>query len=48
MVDNVILIDNSTVEGKLIMEISNGKITFNSVNQPKWVNPIHEQFRLRG
>jgi len=45
LVDNLILIDNSQDNGEIVMEINNGKITFQSEYLPSWVLPLKEQYQ---
>lgn len=40
LIDNLIVIDNSTSDGKIIIESSYNIITFQSGNIPHWALPI--------
>ena len=39
-VDNLLIVDNSNLDGELIIETSQGFITYQSNHVPQWVNPI--------
>ncbi|MEQ6375598.1 hypothetical protein RZN25_01950 [Bacillaceae bacterium S4-13-56] len=45
MIDNLVLIDNSEDDGKIVLEVNNGIITFEATNLPKWSHLVQEQFR---
>lgn len=45
IVDNLVLIDNSQDDGEMVLEINDGKITFETNNLPQWVLPVWEQFK---
>lgn len=44
MIDNLVLIDNSKDQGKTVLEINGGKITFDINHLPYWALPIWQQF----
>lgn len=39
-IDNLLIVDNSNLDGELIIETSQGFITYQSNHVPHWVNPI--------
>lgn len=43
LIDNLIVIDNSTSKGITVIESSNNTITFQSENIPHWATPIIEE-----
>ncbi|WP_343810199.1 zeta toxin family protein, partial [Virgibacillus siamensis] len=45
IIDNLILIDNSKDDGEIILEINNGKITFEVNHLPNWALPLWQQFQ---
>ena len=45
LIDNLVLIDNSEDDGEIVLEINNGKITFETTNLPQWSLPIRNQYR---
>lgn len=45
MVDNLVLIDNSGHDGEIVLEVSDGQITFESNCLPLWAYPVREQFK---
>lgn len=45
IIDNLVLIDNSTDDGEIVLEINNDKITFESKTLPDWSIPIWKQFK---
>jgi predicted ABC-type ATPase len=45
LIDNLVLIDNSEDDGKIVLEINNGIITFEAINLPQWSHPVREQFK---
>lgn len=44
LIDNLVLIDNSQDDGKIILEMNNGLITFASDYLPKWALPVIEKY----
>ncbi len=44
LMNNLVLIDNSQDDGKIVLEVNEGIITFNQTELPKWSIPIWEQF----
>ncbi|MCL7748794.1 zeta toxin family protein [Halalkalibacter alkaliphilus] len=44
LTDNLVLIDNSQEDGKIILEINNGLISFSSDYLPKWALPVVEKY----
>jgi hypothetical protein len=42
--DSLIVVDNSKSSRELILEISNGIITFKADNPPDWVVPITNKY----
>ncbi|RSL29312.1 hypothetical protein D7Z54_31935 [Salibacterium salarium] len=44
-IDNLILIDNSKDNGESVLEINEGRITFEVVQLPDWALPLWEQFQ---
>lgn len=44
IIDTLVLIDNSLDDGKVILEINNGFITFETTRLPEWSRLIKEQF----
>ncbi|UOQ93951.1 zeta toxin family protein [Halobacillus shinanisalinarum] len=44
LVDNLVVIDNSKSDGELVLEISNGRITFEVDDLPDWASPIKKTF----
>lgn len=47
IIDTLVMIDNSFDDGKIILEINNGFITFEADYLPKWALPVKEQFKLQ-
>lgn len=47
IVDNLILIDNSKDDGEIILEINDGKITFEVNQLPDWALPLWQQFQKK-
>ncbi|GAB4073204.1 zeta toxin family protein [Barrientosiimonas marina] len=45
IIDNIVLIDNSKDGGEIILEINDGKITFEVTPLPQWVLPLYQQFQ---
>src|SRR5690625_1719078 len=45
LMDNLILVDNSKDNGKIVLEVNEEKVTFNINNLPEWSLPIWEQFK---
>lgn len=45
IIDNLVLIDNSEDDGKIVLEINNGVITFETNIIPKWALPVMEQYK---
>lgn len=45
--DTLVMIDNSLDDGKIILEINNGFITFEADYLPEWALPIKEQFEFQ-
>ena len=47
IVDTLVMIDNSLDDGKIILEINNGFITFEAKSIPKWALPVRAQFKSK-
>ncbi|HLR51650.1 MAG TPA: zeta toxin family protein [Candidatus Avamphibacillus sp.] len=47
IIDTLVMIDNSLDDGKIILEVNNGFITFETNYLPQWALPVMEQFKLR-
>lgn len=47
IIDNLILIDNSKDSGEIILEINDGKITFEVNQLPDWAMPLWQQFQKK-
>lgn len=45
LIDNLLVVDNSNLDGELILETSQGNISFQSNHIPQWVTPIIEKFQ---
>jgi len=45
LIDNLLVVDNSNLDGELILETSQGSISFQSNHIPQWVTPIIEKFQ---
>lgn len=46
IVDTLVLVDNSLDNGKIILEVNNGLITFEADYLPRWSRPIKELFKM--
>lgn len=46
IIDTLVLIDNSLDDGKIILEVNNSFITFETDYLPAWARPIKEQFEM--
>ncbi|WP_139377029.1 MULTISPECIES: zeta toxin family protein [Halobacillus] len=44
LVDNLVVIDNSKSDGELVLETSNGRITFVANDLPDWAHPIKQKY----
>ena len=45
LIDNLLVVDNSNLDGELILETSQGNISFQSNHIPQWVAPIIEKLQ---
>ena len=45
IIDTLVLVDNSLDDGKVILEVNNGVITFETNYLPKWAVPVKNQFK---
>ncbi|MFC6038925.1 zeta toxin family protein [Paenisporosarcina macmurdoensis] len=45
LIDNLLVVDNSNLDGELILETSQGNISFQSNHIPQWVTPIIEKLQ---
>ena len=45
--DTLVMIDNSLDDGKIILDINNGFITFEANYIPKWALPVRAQFKSK-
>jgi len=45
LIDNLLVVDNSNLDGELILETSQGNISYQSNHIPQWVTPIIEKFQ---
>lgn len=44
IINNMVLIDNSKDGGEIVLEINDGKITFEDSQLPNWAMPLYHQF----
>ncbi len=47
IIDTLVVIDNSSDDGKIILEINNGFLTFESGHLPEWAIPVKKQFEFQ-
>lgn len=47
VVDNIVLIDNSRDDGEIMLEINDGKTTFEVNPLPHWALPLYQQFQKK-
>ncbi|OME26360.1 hypothetical protein [Paenibacillus odorifer] len=46
LLDNLIVVDNSSLDGQIVLESHNGRLKWQHSNLPNWVIPIHNQLNL--
>ena len=44
LIDTLVLVDNSLDDGRVILEVNNGIVTFETNDLPKWAIPVKNQF----
>src|SRR5699024_833678 len=47
LIDTLVLIDNSLDDGKVILEVNNGFVSFEGNYIPEWAVPVKKQFESR-
>jgi predicted ABC-type ATPase len=45
LMDNLLVVDNSTLNGKIVLEAENGAIKLQDNTLPQWVLPIRNKFK---
>ncbi|MDQ0220851.1 hypothetical protein ELQ35_21090 [Peribacillus cavernae] len=45
LIDNLLVLDNSNLDGELILESVQGTVTFEADNIPEWVDPIRKKLK---
>src|SRR5699024_9297592 len=45
IIDTLVLVDNSLDDGRVILEVNNGVVTFETDYLPKWAIPVKNQFK---
>lgn len=48
LVDNLVAIDNSSLDGVIVLEASKGKVIYSNNPCPQWVEPILEKLSIYG